>query len=537
MFLKRSLMVALAGVLFFYGSQGWAQDCGCDHEVPPETSSINGAEMGVMPGETICIQGGARDFLRIYEMTGTVDAPIVIKNCNGQVQIDNSDRGYGLTLEGSAFVQITGSGDDAHEYGFVVRASKDGPDYSASCIVASGLSTDYELDHIEAYGCGFAGISAKTDPTCEDRDLSGFVQRNSRLHHLYLHDTGGEGIYFGSTGFPSRKKTCDGSEIDVIPHTHEGVWIHDNIIEDTGWDGVQVGVSPKDCFLYRNRIARVGLDMTKDQMQGLQIGGGSRCEITDNFISGGFAVGIIVLDAADILIANNVIVDFVDGIYINDRDSEVSQGAQYRVVHNTLVGTTNRGITIFGKRSVNNAFANNLIVEGGMNPLGIGGDVDATNEGNLILDALSEAKFVDPSAENYQLTADSPAVDSGVNAPMWGVDVDQLGAARDASPDPGAFEFGADAPDEPISPPGPGENPSVPSGGDGDSNGGDGDSGDGDSGGEPGEDSRGIDGSDDGGCSCRTASRHSSLDGAWGLSALLLLGLSLRRSQRRSHYS
>lgn len=483
--------------------------------------------MGVMPGETVCIQGGERDYLRINEMTGTADAPIVIKNCNGQVKIDNSDRGYGLTLDSSAFVQITGAGDSAHEYGFVVRASKDGPDYSASCVVASGMSTDYEFDHIEAYECGFAGVSAKTDPSCEDQDLSDFVQRNSRLHHLYLHDTGGEGIYFGSTGFPSRKKTCGEAEVDVFPHTHEGVWIHDNIIEDTGWDGAQVGVSPKDCFIYRNRIARVGLDMTADQMQGLQIGGGSRCQITDNLISSGPALGIIVLDAADTLIANNVIVDFVDGIYINDRDSEISQGAQYRVLHNTVVSTTNRGITIFGKRSVNNAIVNNLIVAGGMNPLGIGGDVDATNEGNLLLDTVVDAGFVDLAASNFQLLAGSPAIDVGVSAAVWGIEADQLGALRDENPDPGAFEFGAEPPAEPISPPGPGENPSEPGSEGSAGNGGDGDAdvgGDGDEAGPP-------DSEDEGGCSCRIATRRAPGE-IWWFAALLMIAYAMRRRTR-----
>jgi Right handed beta helix region len=527
MFFPRSLIFALGWLFLLLPREAQAQDCGCDHEVAPETPTINGTMMGVLPGETVCIQAGARDFLRIDEMIGTADAPIVIKNCGGQVVIDNSDRGYGLTLDGSAFVQITGTGEDSVEYGFRVRASKDGPDYSASCIIAGGLSSDYEIDHIEAYECGFAGVSAKTDPSCEDRDLSDFVQRNSRLHHLYLHDTGGEGIYFGSTGFPSRKKVCDDVEIDVIPHTHEGVWIHDNIIEDTGWDGAQIGVSPKDCFFYRNRIARVGLDMMTDQMQGLQIGGGSRCEITDNFISHGPAIGIIILDAADTLVANNVIVDFVDGIYINDRDSEITQGAQYRAIHNTVVSISNRGITIFGNRSQNNGFINNFIVAGGMSPLGIGGDVDAVEEGNLILDALADADFVDAASENFQLIESSPAVDAGVSAATWGVEIDQLGAARDETPDPGAFEFGAEPPEVPVSPPGPGENPVDPGGGDGDGDGVVG--GDGDEGPSGGGDQTGTDENpDDGGCSCRLTPRSHSDSGLWCL-AIFVGALSIRR--------
>lgn len=522
MLLQLVLRAAVSVSLVVIATDAWAQECACDHEVTPETLTINGVDMGVQAGETICVQGGSRPFLRVYDMVGTAEAPIVIKNCGGQVVIDNSDRGYGLTLDGSSFVRITGTGDEAHLYGFRVRASRAGPDYSASCIVAAGMSTDYEIDHIEAFECGFAGVSAKTDPSCDARDLSGFVQRNSRLHHLYLHDTGGEGIYFGSTGFPSRTRRCDGVDVELIPHTHEGVWIHDNIIEDTGWDGAQVGVSPRDCFVYRNRISRVGLEMEQDQMQGLQIGGGSRCQIFDNFLSNGSANGIIVLDAADTSIENNVIVDFETSIYINDRDSEVTEGAQYRVVHNTVVGASRRGVTLFGSRSAGNVVANNLIVAAGDSPLGIGADVDASDEANLILASGDEALFVDAAGHDYQLTKLSPAVDYGVGPQTSGVEIDQLGAMRDDKPDAGAFEFGATPPDEPTSPPEPGQGPGQPGGEPGEEPGDDGD-------GDP----EGMGGAS-GGCSYRDIPPGHGPEGRWLLAAAVAALLLLRRRSGRA---
>lgn len=495
-----------------------AQDCSCDHVVPLDATSISGSELGIGPGEVVCVEAGSREFLRIFDVMGSAESPVQIVNCGGRVEIDNDDRGYGLTLSGSSFVRITGTGSPEHEYGFSIRASRTGPDYSASCVVASGFSTDYEIDHIEAFDCGFAGVSAKTDPTCDDRDLSEFVQRNTQLHHLYLHDMAGEGIYFGSTGFPSRRRTCSGQEVDLIPHSHEGVWIFDNVIEDTGWDGMQVGVSPHDCYVYRNRVARVGLRMEEHQMQGLQIGGGSRCEITDNFFSTGPATGIIVLDSSDTLIANNVLEGFIDGVYINDRDSPASEGAQYRVVHNTLVSMQDRGITLYGQRSSNNGVINNLVVAGGDAPIGIGGDVEATSAGNLILDEMETARFVDFVGENFQLADGSPAIDAGVAGTDWGVTTDQRGAARDASPDAGAFEFGAEPPDEPSSPPGPGANPSAPGG-----DGGDGGNGDG----EP------ADGGPDGGCSCRNASTPPAGSLGYWIPWLALGGLLLRRRGSR----
>ncbi len=133
--------------------------CDCDHLITPDTPTANGLELGVQPGESVCVQGGAREFLRLYDFVGAEGQVIEIRNCEGQVDIDNDDRGYGLTVDGSSHFRVTGTGDDEFEYGFKIRASKDGPDYSASGVVVAGLSTDYELDHFEVYETGFAGFN------------------------------------------------------------------------------------------------------------------------------------------------------------------------------------------------------------------------------------------------------------------------------------------------------------------------------------------------------------------------------------------
>jgi hypothetical protein len=416
----------------------------CDHQVASSVLELDGTELGVSPGQTVCILAGERPFLRLRNLVGTAGEPIVVRNEGGPVAISNSDRGYGLTLDSSRYVRITGSGTPNVLYGFVVEATRTGPDYSASCVAGGGKSSDYELDGFEIKNCGFAGIVSKTDPNCSERDLSAFVQYNTQIHHNYIHGTGGEGIYFGSTGFPSREGTCDGQTVDLIPHTHEGVYIHHNQIEDTGWDGAQIGVSPKDCFFTDNRVSRVGLAMEQYQMQGLQIGGGSSCVVERNFMAEGHAAGFFVLEAQNTRIANNVVWNFLDGIYINDRDGTVAIGARYEVLHNTVVGSEDRGVTLFGTTSANNLVANNLIVASSGQALGIGGDVDAKALTNLTLATLDEARFQGAAEGNFALLEGSPAIDGGSQIPDAEVASDIVGAPRDSAPDVGAFEFGAE---------------------------------------------------------------------------------------------
>ncbi|MBW2453069.1 MAG: right-handed parallel beta-helix repeat-containing protein [Deltaproteobacteria bacterium] len=422
-----------------------AQDCSsCDHTIPLGQDGATGADLGVQPGEVVCVEAGERSFLTIDDFVGSDTAPITIINCGGQVRIANSDRGYGIRINGSSFFHLTGTGDPDTEYGFDVSASRTGPDYSGSGVPVGDLSTDYELDHLEVHHTGFAGFVLKTESRCDgSANLGAFVQRNTRVHHTYVHDTGGEAFYVGSTGYGGRDFDCDGQQVTLFPHEHEGVWLHDNRIEDTGWDGLQVGVTPADCEVYRNVIIGVGRDAPDPvQTRGIQIGGASACQIYDNYLADGPTIGIFVLGAGDTLVQNNVVVDFAeDGIYANDQQNDAIAGASYVFLHNTVVRAGDTALSIFGALTSGNAIINNLLVASAGSPLGVGGDVDALQDGNLELPTVAEVGFEDPGARYFRLQADSVARDQGAVVPGFVVALDRDGVERDEAPDVGAYEY------------------------------------------------------------------------------------------------
>ncbi len=488
-----------------------AGECDCDYVIEPGTETADGSALGVSPGDSVCVRGGDREFLRLYDFVGTSEAWIEIRNCEGRVTIDNPDRGYGLTVDGSRYFKISGAGDPAHEYGFYVRATRTGPDYSASGVAVGGLSSDYELDHFEVLDSGFAGFSLKTESTCDgSANLGNFVQYDTRVHHHWIHDTGGEGIYFGSTGYGGREFQCEGQPTVLYPHEHHGVDIHHNLIEDTGWDGMQVGVSPVDCRVWANTIRDVGLEGVEYQQQGMQIGGGSRCEIWANRLERGPTNGIFILQAADTTVHDNLVVDFQgSGIYANDRDDADFAGSRYVFVHNTVLRSGGWGLAIFGSQIADNLVWNNLILESGDGDLGVGAEVDWDGQGNITQMQIAELGFVDPGAGDFHLLEASLAGDVGVSATEWS-EQDRDGVSRDPqAPDVGAYEFTDQPP--PAEPPGDG----------GGSDSGDG-VGDGDK-----------DGGDDNGCSCSSGARGS--EGPWPrpLLGLLMLGLAASRVRRR----
>ena len=502
-----------------------AGECDCDFVIEPDAASANGAELGVQPGDSVCVRGGAREFLRLYEFVGTSEAWIEIRNCEGVAAIDNDDRGYGLTMDASRYVRITGAGDPEHDYGFTIRASKDGPDYSASGVVVAGLSSDYELDHFEVYETGFAGFNLKTEPTCDgSANLGNFVQYDTRVHHHWIHDTGGEGIYFGSTGYGGREYQCDGETVVLYPHEHHGAQIHHNWIEDTGWDGMQVGVTPIGCEVWANVIRDVGLAGVEYQQQGMQIGGASSCEIWANRLERGPTNGIFLLEAGDSRVHDNLVVDFLGtGIYANPNGE--MPGASYAFVHNTVLRSGRWGLAVFGPDLVDNLGWNNLVLESGEADLAVAGDVDWDGQNNLSELSIAELGLVAPEVGDFHLGPDSLAVEAGRAASEWSSE-DLDGVARDpAAPDVGAYEFTTEPP--------PGDGDGDPGGsGDGDGDSGGLDSGDsGDSNGETGEDV-GSD-ADASGCACSTGDRR----GAAGLGAsawaLVLLGLGRARARWR----
>ncbi len=430
------LLIGALGMIALLSPARASAQCDCDHTIALDVTGFDGAAEGVMPGDRICVMAGARSFLRFQNIAGTAEAPVTILNCGGRVTISNDDRAYALVFEDdSHHFRITGTGDDAHTYGFDISAPDREP-YPGVGLWLLGRSSDYEADHLEIHHTGFAGVMAKTDPLCDgSADQGVFVQRNSRLHHLWVHDTGGEGFYVGSTQSEGHTITCDGTSEVHQPHWLEGVEIHDNLVEDTGWDGMQVGMARQGCRVYRNVIRRVGLEGVEFQQQGLQIGTYSRCEVFGNVISDGPAMGIIVLGADETFIHDNLIVGFTaaDGIYAHHRD--VIPGARYRFDQNTIVGWMRNGITVFGGQLGPSEALGNLMVGAGPG-VAAGGDVDWTEASNVVVATAAEAGFV--SDGDYHITDTSIA--RGAGTVIEDALYDLEGYPRASPPSAGAYE-------------------------------------------------------------------------------------------------
>ena len=137
-----------------------ANDCGCDYVVPSGKYEIDGKSTGIASQGMLCVLKASTAYgnLKFVNIVGTASEPIIIKNCGGQVTISSS-ASFSLKTLNSKYFRITGSG-SSDKYGIVLKNA------NSLGLTLGQLSTNFEVDHLEIANIGFAGIMAKTDPSC-----------------------------------------------------------------------------------------------------------------------------------------------------------------------------------------------------------------------------------------------------------------------------------------------------------------------------------------------------------------------------------
>ncbi len=179
--------------------------------------------------------------------------PLVITNLGGQVRVGGLGFHYNFSIGGGSHWKLTGRWDAAAATGNDAFPGHGGGDYAGSrgrygiyiddafLDTDSGLAigrhaTNFEVEFVEIAHVGFAGALVKTD------DSGGSHMENIRFHDNYIHDTGSEGVYFGSTqGEPQ--------------HKISGLRFYNNRIVRTGTEALQLGQMGGDSEVYNNVFA------------------------------------------------------------------------------------------------------------------------------------------------------------------------------------------------------------------------------------------------------------------------------------------
>lgn len=419
--------------------------CGCTYTVPASAYRVDAKALGLKPGAVICLKAGtAYKQLVFKNVRGTAAAPITIRNCGGTATIDGTGKWFGIRTEYSSFFRITGGSVDG-SYGIRITGGK-------QSIHLDMLTSNVEVDHVEIRNSGFAGIMAKTDPSCDNATIRGnFVMRDVVLHHNYIHETAGEGFYVGHNNYLKGVSTSCGTR---LPHVLEGVKIYNNVIENSGWESIQVASTPKGAEVFSNRIENYGVKNVKYQNHGVQFGEGGNARFHGNLIIGGKGNGLMIIGNADHLAYNNILVN--TGGHAVFGDDRTATGPGLRFINNTIINSGLDGIRLYADNVPMNIVYNNVIV----NPKSystysyprtgndayvylLGKSVKVQKLNNYFTRNISALKFVNPSAFNYALKLGSPAINKGTSIAAYNVPVDFALKPRlkGSAYDIGAYEY------------------------------------------------------------------------------------------------
>lgn len=387
-------------------------------------------------GGTIYIPAGRRGSLLLKNLKGTSAAPIIVINQGGKVTFSTDvTASYGFKTQNCRYFKVLGNGTPGIQYGFEVNGGNIG-------MTMDDLSSDFEIAYVDVHNSGFAGIMAKTDPSCDPATWRGhFTMRNVNIHHNHVHQTGGEGLYIGNSFYAEGVSISCGT---VLPHDVVNARVWRNVTDSTGAEGIQVGSATSGCVVWGNSVNHPGVSpFSAYQDNGIQIGEGTGGQCYNNVIKNAPGNGIIVLGLGDNMVYNNYIINSKSyGIFA---DSRYTPGPYFRFINNTIIGSVLGGIKLNSETVPMNTVINNVIIQ----PTGVptiitkSSDVKLTSLNNYFGKDVSECQFINYNADNFHLKSSSPLIDKGADITLYGIPADYYGKARVAfgRVDIGATEY------------------------------------------------------------------------------------------------
>ena len=449
----------------------WQQAMAATHSIPISTSSVDCGSFGggIRAGDVLVLKGRSRGKIQFENCKGTVGNPIKIQNDtaeSGPLIIESSGSGFQSMCTNCEHVTWDGTGKWAgapggtcgvsmtdgyrvlgsSQCGIVFRCLSGGPH---SSLRFNGSSRNFTVKGVEIDGnypsCS-SGIGLSiNDHEYELADHPGEWREGIRLLNNYIHDSGSTAVYFGGNVNPDK-----GGAGDLPLRNNE---IAFNYVDRPGCDGIKYkyvidGLSR----IHHNYVTNTGQSDGNPAdgctSAGIMLFEGGYTDIYSNYVespsprSSGAGTCItqnsVYLPAAQVgklptRIYNNVVHN-CKGAGISSGRKDAASAVPVPVIYNNTVVAPVGGTGISVGASIATCEVRDNIVAG--DSVGAGQCSKARNS----LDAVNTQKFRAPEANDFRLTASSPAVDAGgTSCPsddIWGVTRPSQGSC-----DIGAFEF------------------------------------------------------------------------------------------------
>lgn len=248
---------------------------------PGEIYITNASQKGWKGGDTLKIPAGTYSVIEIDSFSGDPCRDIVIINDGGLVNVTGSIR----IQKDVRYVKVLGNGAPGITYGFKCKN------------FAFNRVKGFTMQYIEAGPNladaagkgGGVGIYGKQDPYADQpwTWYPSYVSSKIVIDHCYVHDVDGEGMYIGHT-YPDG----DPDQGNRIPIRLDSVTISNCIVDNTGWDGIQLSNARSGNKIFNNKVTNFGWHDFDGQRAGIISGGNSQSDVYNNTVSNGTGNGI-----------------------------------------------------------------------------------------------------------------------------------------------------------------------------------------------------------------------------------------------------
>lgn len=427
-------------VIFLFTNGLSAQRCNCQHFIRRSADGagyINGLNTTIKPGDTVCISSGTYKSLRIININGNAEHPVVFINCGAAVVVGSGT--YAISIEDCSYFRFTGTGDTSIYFGIKVY-NPVSTIYDNVGVGIAGNSSNLEIDHLEISKMQ-TGVMMKNDPDCRPSTWEeAHTFNNISFHDLYLHRIVDMGFLLGYPG-DQVSIWCNNIKQTVNPQKIVGLRIFNCRIDSIGGVGIQVSDAPMGVEIFNNSVKNYGLRSRLWYRAGIILGGLVNGVCYNNLIKDGSGSGLQILGTGKILAYNNILdhtaSDDEDAIYVDDRPSVEYKPLHVYLVNNTIIGAARNAIRIQNMKktmSSDNLICNNLILDC-KTPYYFGAGHRMSH--NLVHQDPKWARLDD----QYSPKEGSPVIHAGEDVASYGISVDFNGNDRGKTTDVGAVQM------------------------------------------------------------------------------------------------
>jgi hypothetical protein len=439
------IRVVASGILLT-GLAGTAS--AADHRVSAQTATFNCAS--VRGGDTVTLASGTRGPLTIRGCNASASNPITVRNDpngSGPTVIQRSSGGHGgfvFTCASCIGVVIDGTqrwagAPSENTYG--IKVTQSGSGGPSAFLKISGMSRFVTIRGVEIDGKWPSQSGNGIGISVNDHKVTARANPNSwfegiTIENNYVHNVQGEGLYIGPNWYQGGLPLRD-------------IEIANNLIEDTGWEGIQLkSAVGGENSIHHNVIRRVGKSVSHGQLAGISLLDGSG-RIYNNWVERVGDTGIrhflqhlpSSYGTQTVEVYNNVVVESGlvattpgHGIASNSKNGAARPMA--RIYNNTVVNAKDSGIYIGGQAS-GGFVRDNLIANATEKPISAPSSVEEINNR---VGSTGQMGFVNPGELNFRLVSHSPARNAGSSSYPHS-DFDDTARPQDGQADQGAFEF------------------------------------------------------------------------------------------------